>query len=278
MQSITNYLTIDVEDYFQVAAFDSIVRIDEWDQFESRVIENTNKVLRLLEEYDTKATFFILGWVAEHFPDLVKRIDNAGHTIGCHSHLHRKVYSLSPGEFKKDTRKAKETLENIIGRAVTGYRAPSYSITKKSIWALEILEELGFVYDSSIFPITHDNYGISGSPRFPYRHSGLNLYEYPISTAIILGRIIPVSGGGYFRLFPYWFNRMALRSINHKEKQPFNFYLHPWELDPDQPRFNNASLLSRFRHYNHLQDTEKRLRRLLEEFEFKPFPEITINT
>lgn len=267
-----NFLTIDVEDYFQVSAFEKNVTPAQWDGFESRVVRNTTRIIEILSEHDTKATFFIVGWVAERFPQLVRSIVNAGHPIGCHSYLHRKVYSLTPDEFREDTRKAKALLEDISGQPVSGYRAPSYSITKKSLWALGILEEIGFSYDSSIFPIVHDNYGIPGSPRFPYVHSSLNLKEYPISTAVILGKPFPVSGGGYFRLFPYWFTRMALRSINTKERQPFIFYLHPWEIDINQPRFQSASFFSKFRHYNNLAKTESRLRRLLNDFDFQPFP------
>lgn len=274
MKQITNYMTIDVEDYFQVAAFEKIVRIDAWNTFESRVTANTRKILEILAEHDTKATFFILGWTAERFPNLVREIDKAGHVIGCHSYQHRKIYTMTPDEFREDTRKAKTILEDISGKPVLGYRAPSYSITKHSLWALDILGELGFTYDSSIFPIMHDNYGIPDSPRFPYTHPGMNMVEYPISTALLMGRKIPVSGGGYFRLFPYWFTRLALGKINDRERQPFVFYLHPWEVDPGQPRFKNASRLSQFRHYNHLGDTEKRFSRLLEEFVFAPLPVI----
>jgi len=272
MKKITNYMTIDVEDYFQVAAFEKIVRFDAWDSFESRVTANTRRVLEILAEHDTKATFFILGWTAEHFPDLVREIVEAGHVIGCHSYLHRKIYTMTPDEFREDTIKAKSILEDITGQPVLGYRAPSYSITKKSLWALDILAELGFTYDSSIFPIMHDNYGIPDSPRFSYQHPGMSMIEYPISTAVLMGRKIPVSGGGYFRLFPYWFTRLALKLINGRERQPFVFYLHPWEVDPGQPRFKNASRLSRFRHYNHLDDTVKRFRKLLEDFVFAPLP------
>ena len=272
MEHISNYLTIDVEDYFQVSAFEGFIELKNWDTMEQRVVRNTANVLELLAKHKTKATFFVVGWTAQRFPDLVREIVETGHVIGCHSYLHRKIYTMTPDEFREDTSKAKSILEDITGQPVLGYRAPSYSITKKSLWALEILGELGFTYDSSIFPIMHDNYGIPDSPRFSYTHPGMNMVEYPISTALLMGRKIPVSGGGYFRLFPYWFTRLALRTINGKEHQPFVFYLHPWEVDPGQPRFKNASRLSRFRHYNHLDDTEKRFRRLLEDFVFAPLP------
>ena len=267
---MNNYLTIDVEEYFQVSAFERNVKVDDWEKLESRVVNNTGRILDILAEFDTKATFFIVGWVAEKHPQLVRSIQKAGHLIGCHSYLHRKVYTLTPEQFREDTKRARELLEDVAGQPVVGYRAPSYSITKKSIWALEILAELGFRYDSSIFPIIHDNYGIPDSPRFPYLHPHINLYEYPISTAKVFGRTIPVSGGGYFRLFPYWFTKWALKLINEKEQQPFIFYLHPWEIDPDQPRFTSASVVSKFRHYNNLAKTEYRLRRLLGDFDFQP--------
>ena len=268
---MVNYLTIDVEDYFQVSAFEDIIRPADWDGMEHRVVRNTEKVLAILAEFDTKATFFIVGWVAEKFPHLVRAVHAQGHTIGCHSYWHRKVYDLSPEEFREDTIRGKSILEDIIGEHVLGYRAPSYSITQKSLWALDILKDLGFTYDSSIFPIHHDTYGIPGSPRFAYRHPN-GLLEYPISTVRMLGGNLPISGGGYFRLFPYGFSRFFLRSLNRTEQQPFVFYLHPWEVDPDQPRMRQARWLSRFRHYNNLDATAARLRRLLSDFSFAPLP------
>lgn len=271
---INNYLSIDVEDYFQVAAFDKIVEVGEWDGFESRVERNTSILLSMLDSQDVKATFFVVGWIAERYPDLVKKIWENGHKIGCHSHMHQKIYTLTPDEFREDTKRAKSILEDIIGHLVEGYRAPSYSITKKSLWALDILAELGFTYDSSIFPIYHDNYGIPDSPRFEYKLPQQGMMEYPISTLLFWGRKIPVAGGGYFRLFPYWFSKMALKKINENEIQPFVFYLHPWEVDPDQPRFKNASALSKFRHYNNLKSTEIRFASLLRDFDYIPIPEL----
>jgi polysaccharide deacetylase family protein (PEP-CTERM system associated) len=235
------------------------------------VVGNTEKVLALLANNSVKATFFIVGWIADKFPHLVKTIHSQGHIIGCHSYWHRKVYDLSPEEFRADTLKVKELLEDIIGEPVPGYRAPSYSITGRALWAIDILKELGFTYDSSIFPVYHDTYGIPDAPRFNYRHPN-GLLEYPISTALIFGRKVPVSGGGYFRLFPYWFTRWALKSINQKEDKPFVFYLHPWEIDPEQPRMHQARLLSRFRHYNNLDLAKQRLGQLLNDFQFVPLP------
>lgn len=267
---IVNYLSIDVEEHFQVSAFEKNVSVSDWDQHESRVDENISCILSLLCEFNIKATFFVVGWVAERNPALVLKIKEQGHEIGCHSYAHRKVYDFTAEEFREDTLRAKDILETITGDKVLGYRAPSYSITHKSLWALDILEELGFCYDSSIFPVYHDNYGIPDSPRFKYVPEGSGLTEYPISTALILGRNIPISGGGYFRLFPYWFTKMGLSSINQKEQQPFMFYLHPWEVDPGQPRFRNANMLSRFRHYNNLDKTQTRFKRLLGDFGFGP--------
>ena len=266
----TNYLTIDVEDYFQVAAFEDIIQPESWDSMDFRAEKNTDCILTILDQYQVKATFFIVGWIAEKCPELVKKIATAGHEVGCHSYWHRKIYDLTPEEFREDTKRAKDILEEITGRKILGYRAPSYSITKKSLWALDILEELGFEYDSSIFPIYHDNYGIPDAPRFKYKLPNHDMMEYPISTSLFMGRKIPVAGGGYFRLFPYWFTKMALKRINSMEKQPFIFYLHPWEVDPDQPRMQNAKRLSKFRHYNNLHKTVERFAMLLRDFDFGP--------
>ena len=267
---ITNYLTIDVEDYFQVSAFENQIKPEDWPQYESRVNKNTRNILTTLDRYNVKATFFIVGWIAEKHPELVREIDRRGHEIGCHSYRHQRITTLSKDSFRQDTQKSKDILEEIIGRKVRGYRAPSYTITKKTLWALDILAELGFEYDSSIFPVYHDTYGIPDAPRFSYEIKELGLIEYPISTAKILGRNVPVAGGGYFRLFPYWFTKAALGRINSREGKPFVFYLHPWEIDPEQPRINSAGLLSRFRHYVNLSKTKDRFDLLLQDFKFCP--------
>lgn len=269
-----NYLTIDVEDYFQVAAFEKVILPANWDGFASRVVLNTGKILDLLDVHGVKGTFFIVGWTAERYPDMVKEIAARGHEIGCHSYLHQKIYNLTPEEFREDTKKAKDILEEITGRPVIGYRAPTYSIIEKSLWALDILQELGFRWDSSIFPVLHDNYGIPDAPRFEYKLPEHNLKEYPISTALFFGRKVPVAGGGYFRIFPYWFTKFALRKINSQENKPFIFYLHPWEIDPKQPRVCDAGWKSRFRHYRNLDKTEDRMKRLLQDFQFRPIPDI----
>ena len=268
-----NYLTIDVEDYFQVAAFEKVIQPANWDSYASRVERNTCKILDLLDANAVKGTFFIVGWTAERYPDMVREIAARGHGIGCHSYRHQKIYNLTPEEFRQDTQKAKDILEEITGLPITGYRAPTYSITKKSLWALDILEELGFKWDSSIFPVLHDNYGIPDAPRFEYKLPEHNLKEYPISTVLFFGRKVPVAGGGYFRIFPYWFTKAALSKINSQENKPFIFYLHPWEVDPDQPRVGDAGWKSRFRHYRNLDKTEDRLKCLLQDFQFRPIPE-----
>ncbi len=272
-KNITNYLTIDVEDYFHVSAFENNIKFEEWENYESRVVSNTRKILEMLSEAgEIKATFFILGWVAEKHPEIVKEIDTNGHEIACHGYRHRLVYNMTPDEFRSDLIKAKHILEDITGKEVIGYRAPSFSMTKRSNWAFAILEDLGFEYDSSVFPITHDHYGITDAPRFKYRVPGNNLVEFPISTSKILGLKAPVSGGGYFRLFPYWFTKVNLRKINNSENKPFIFYIHPWEIDPEQPRINGAALFSKFRHYNNLSKTAKRFKILLRDFKFAPIP------
>lgn len=267
---LTNALTVDVEDYFHVSAFASNVSPDSWATRESRVVRNTQRLLTIFKEYDAHATFFVLGWVAERQPELVRDIASCGHEIACHGYSHRLVYEQSPKEFYKETLLAKSVLENIIGTSILGYRAASYSITRKSLWALDILAELGFLYDSSIFPVHHDRYGIPNAERIPHRLSTPKkklIVEWPLSTANAFGFRLPVAGGGYFRLLPYWLSRWGLDSINRNDKQPFIFYLHPWEIDPAQPHIPTSSL-SRFRHYTNLNKCEDRLRRLLGEFRF----------
>ena len=267
---MTNALTVDVEDYFHVEALAPSIGRENWASQEPRVVGNTNKLLAIFEQFDVRATFFVLGWVAERYPQLVRDIAARGHEIACHGFSHRLVYQQSPKEFHEETLRSKNLLEDITGSAMLGYRAASYSITSESLWALDILVELGFVYDSSIFPVRHDRYGIPNAERVPHRMSipsGASIVEWPLATANILGYRLPIAGGGYFRLLPYWLSRWGLASINRTELQPFIFYLHPWEIDPAQPRVN-ASWLSRFRHYTNLEKCEGRLRLLLREFKF----------
>jgi len=268
--SVANALTVDVEDYFHVAALAPNIHRDSWTSREPRVVGNTQRLLAIFEQFNVRGTFFVLGWVAERYPQLVRDIAARGHEIACHGFSHRLVYEQSPEEFRDETLRSKNLLEDITGSAVLGYRAASYSIVRKSLWALDILVELGFAYDSSIFPVRHDRYGIPDAERSPHRLStpgGKVIVEWPLSTAQVFGLRLPVSGGGYFRLLPYWLTRWGLNSINRREARPFIFYLHPWEIDPEQPRVS-AGWLSRFRHYTNLDKSEDRLQALLREFRF----------
>lgn len=269
---VTNAFTIDVEDYFQVAALAAAVPRDSWSTREYRVERNTERLLELLERKRVHGTFFVLGWVAERSPALVRRIAAAGHEIACHGYSHRLIYSQSQDEFREETRRAKGHLEATLGRPVLGYRAASFSVTRASLWALDVLLDAGFEYDSSIFPIRHDRYGLPGAAPEPgviTAPSGRTLIEFPMSAARFFGLQVPVSGGGYFRILPYWLTRAGLRQINECAKRPFTFYLHPWELDPGQPRFA-VSWFSRFRHYTNLEHCESRLVRALDDFAFAP--------
>ncbi|WP_322003420.1 XrtA system polysaccharide deacetylase [Marinobacter alexandrii] len=277
-EGIDNALTIDVEDYFQVAALAEAVRYDDWPSMEYRVEANTDRLLRLFDNASVKATFFVLGWVAERSPQLVRRIANAGHEVASHGYSHQLIYSQTPAVFREETRRSKAILEDILSVGVAGYRAASYSITNQSRWALDILAEEGFTWDSSIFPVHHDRYGMPGTPRWPHRlttDKGYELAEFPLSTLKFPGYTLPIAGGGYFRLFPYWFSRWGLGSIN-RQGQPFVFYLHPWEVDPGQPRLD-VKWLSRFRHYNNLDVCEKRLSRLLGHFRFTTMSNVLRN-
>ncbi len=268
--SITNAMTVDVEDYFHVSAFANVIDRSHWDHYKCRVENNTRKLLGMLARNNVQATFFVLGWVASRYPGLVREIADAGHEIACHGLTHRLVYEQTPREFHDETKTAKALLEDIVQVPVNGYRAASYSITGRSLWAIDILAELGFRYDSSIFPIRHDRYGIPGAARRPHwlrGPGGASLLEFPLSTKDLGFLRLPVAGGGYFRLLPYAVTRRALASINRSEGIPFIFYLHPWEIDPDQPRIR-ASRLSRFRHYTNLAKCESMLNRLLGEFRF----------
>ena len=342
---IVSGLTVDVEDYFQVSGFEAVVPPASWEHFESRVEQNTDRLLEILADTKVVATFFILGWTAERFPQLVRRIQVAGHELASHSFAHRLVYSCSREEFREDTRRAKRAVEDISGQSVIGYRAPSFSITRNSLWALEILAEEGFRYDSSIFPIFRDRYGIPSAPRYPYRillgdsrasviesvesipslsgktpgsgqraagseqklagswqlaagsreetqqlnnstdsmdsrdskdsrDSRNSMVEFPPSTLRFLGLNFPIGGGGYLRLFPQSVFYRAVYRIVEQDRRPAILYIHPWELDPDQPRFPDGSRLSRFRHYVNLEKTEAKLRTLLAQWRFAPLREL----
>lgn len=275
-QSQLNALTVDVEDYFHVAAFSDVIKPVDWEGMESRVESNTHRLLDLFDEDGIKATFFVLGWVAERHPSLVREIVDRGHELACHGYSHQLIFLQNKDVFREETQRAKSILEQTAQKAVFGYRAASYSITQSSQWALDTLVECGFLYDSSIFPVRHDRYGIPGAARWPQHMktpAGKEIVEFPLSTIKWSGMTIPIAGGGYFRIYPYAFSRWGLGSINKRNAMPFVFYLHPWELDPGQPRIR-ASALSRFRHYHNLQLCESRLRRLLRDFRFAPMKNV----
>jgi polysaccharide deacetylase family protein (PEP-CTERM system associated) len=266
-----NALTFDVEDYYHVSAFDEPGKREQWDTFESRVCRNTDRVLELLAGSSVTATFFVLGWVADRYPDLVRRIAAAGHELASHGYSHRLVYDMTPVSFRDDLRRAKDAIGAASGFEVRGFRAPSFSITARSLWALDILAEEGYAFDSSIYPIRRDRYGLPGAPRFIHtivRPAG-RIIEVPPSTTRVSGMTLPVGGGGYFRLYPFALTRLAFARLNAKEHQPAVVYLHPWEIDPAQPR-QRGSQLSIFRHYVNIGRTEARLRRLLTLFHFAP--------
>ena len=274
---VVNAMTIDVEDYFHVSVFDGVIPRSSWDRLESRVSANTSRMLDIFAEHGVRGTFFVLGWVAERFPELVRRIAATGHEVASHGYGHRLVYDQTPAAFREDVRRAKALLEDASGVRVHGYRAPSYSIVPRSLWALDVLIEEGHAYDSSIFPIRHDRYGIPVSGRHAYvvdRPVG-RLVEAPASTTTLGGMNLPVAGGGYFRLLPYAWTRWGISRVN-AEAKPAIFYLHPWEIDPSQPRLS-CGLLSRIRHYRNLSQTESRLRRLLREFSWGPLRDVLLS-
>ncbi len=263
---IRNAITVDVEDYFQVSAFEPYISRADWDKFPLRVHKNTERILELFEMVGVRGTFFMLGWIAERVPALARRIVDAGHELASHGYAHVRVYQQRPDEFRQDVVRTKQLLEDLGGCEVRGYRAASFSIRKDTLWAVDILQETGYQYSSSVYPVHHDLYGIPQAPRFPFRHNGTGLLEIPITTVRAMNQNLPVGGGGYFRIYPYGFFRRALRRVNRDEGQPVIFYFHPWEIDPDQPRPPNVGLKSRFRHYVNLHKTEHRLRQLLADF------------
>ncbi|MFT7618964.1 MAG: polysaccharide deacetylase family protein (PEP-CTERM system associated) [Planctomycetota bacterium] len=263
-------MTIDVEDYFQVGVFQDRVRQEEWGNFELRVGRNLDRCCEILDEFDIKATFFVLGWVAEQIPDAIKRLAAEGHEVGSHGYNHQPIWKLDPESFQEDIAKSQGILGDILGQAPTCYRAPCFSVTTKTLWALDILHDAGFTHDSSIFPVHHPEYGIPDAPEGLHRiklPSGGEIVEFPMTVGSLLGKKLAFCGGGWFRLFPY---RLTRRSLKRSEAtRPFVFYLHPWELDPDQPRLHDrTSRLGRFRHYVNLDRNEDKFRRLLAEFNF----------
>jgi polysaccharide deacetylase family protein (PEP-CTERM system associated) len=263
---ITNLLTIDVEEWFHTTALAPYVNRNQWHELESQVEKNVQLILRILEEHRAHATFFVLGWVAERYPFLVREIATSGHEIASHGYQHQLIYQLTPETFRDYVRRSKQILEDITGTAISGYRATSFSVVKSTLWALDIIKEAGFIYDSSMFPISHDIYGIDGIPVTPFIHPN-GLIEIPPSTVPILGRNMPIAGGGYFRLYPYWLTRKGIQWLNQTGR-PAVVYLHPWELDPACPKITWADWRTRFRQYVNLSKTESSLKKLLRDFKF----------
>jgi polysaccharide deacetylase family protein (PEP-CTERM system associated) len=266
--TITNALTIDVEDYFQVSAFENAIARSDWDSIEQRVQLNLERILELLQSHDTRATFFVLGWVAERYPESIRKLVDQGHELASHGYGHQRVSDLSRPQFREDLDRSKKILEDISGQRVRGYRAPSYSIGEKNIWALEVLAETGYEYSSSIYPIRHDHYGFPEAPRFVFREEKTGLIEIPITTVNLFNRLFPGGGGGFFRFYPYFISRWLLNRVNRLDEQPGIFYFHPWEIDPDQPMQKGISAKTRFRHYVNLDKTETRLKFLLNDFKW----------
>ena len=264
-----------MEDYFHVEAFADRIDPADWIRYPSRVVDNTRRVLEVLAELGAKATFFVLGHVAENKPAIVRDILSAGHEVGCHSYLHRRIHTLTPQQFREDTRRALAVIQDAGGREVLGYRAPTFSVVKRTLWAIPILAEAGFTYDSSVYPVIHDNYGIPDAPAhvFRWEFSGGSLFEIPPLTVSVLGRNLPVGGGGYLRNLPMWYTRWAVRRIRRHQHQPVLVYLHPWELDPAQPRLP-ASWKSKLRHYRNLELMEERLREVVADGRFRPLREV----
>ncbi len=264
---LRNALTIDVEDYFQVSAFAPHIARADWPRLECRVEANIERILLLLDSRRIHATFFTLGWIAERYPAMLRRVAAAGHEVASHGYAHLRASEQSAAQFADDVRRSKAILEQITGLAVRGYRAPSFSIGAANLWAFDVLREAGYRYSSSIYPIRHDHYGMPDAPRFAWRPRGPHgVLELPVSTVRLRGRNLPAGGGGYFRLMPYALSRWLLRRINSRDGQAGIFYFHPWELDPGQPRPLGLSARTRFRHYLNLGCMEARLARLTRDF------------
>jgi len=268
-----NALTVDVEDYFQVSALAPHIDRGSWDSRPCRVERNVQRLLALFDEAGAQATFFTLGWVADRYPQLVREIVAQGHELASHGYAHRRASEQTRQEFSSDVLSAKHLLEDVSGQPVRGYRAPSFSIGRNNDWAFDELLAAGYAYSSSVYPVRHDHYGVPDAPRFPYR-TRPGLLEIPLTTTQVLGRNLPAGGGGFFRLLPYSVSRWALRRVNRIDHRPAIFYLHPWEIDPGQPRIAGTSAKTRFRHYVNLSRTEPRLSRLLRDFQWGRIDEV----
>ena len=273
MPEIANALTVDVEDYFQVSALAPHIARAEWERIPCRVERNVETILSLFAESRARATFFTLGWIAERYPGLVKSIVTQGHELASHGYGHLRIHEQTPEEFTQDIARAKALLEDLSGTEVKGYRAPSFSIGPRTLWAFERIAQAGYRYSSSVYPVRHDLYGMPDAPRFAYRPRA-DLLEIPVTTAAVLNRNLPAGGGGYFRLLPYAVSRALLRRVNEVDARPGIFYFHPWEIDPAQPRVPGTGIKARFRHYVNLRRTEPRLRRLLRDFRWRRMDEV----
>jgi len=265
---LKNAMTVDVEDYFQVSAFENVIDRDDWETLPCRVEANVDRILSRFQQADVKATFFMLGWVAERYPSMVKRIVAEGHELASHGYAHVRVIHQTPAQFRADIEKTKKLLEDIGGQPIRGYRAASYSIGEKNLWALDVLLESGYEYSSSIYPIKHDLYGMPDAPRFAFKHNDTGILEIPVTTTVLLNKTIPCGGGGFFRFYPYSVSRWLIQRVNQQEHQSTVFYFHPWEIDPQQPKQQGLPLKTRFRHYLNLHRMERRLVRLLQDFEW----------
>lgn len=266
-------LTVDIEDYFQVSAFEDLVVRKDWSRLEHRVEANTHKVLDLFAQQNVKSTFFVLGWVAQQYPQLITRIINEGHELASHGFYHQRLTQLSRAEVENDITSSKGILEDISGAAIKGYRAPSFSINQSNIWVLDVLAELGFQYSSSTYPVKHDLYGEPTWPRKAYKTQS-GIIEIPLSTLQLASRNWPISGGGYFRILPFWLSRWAINRFKKTETQPYMFYFHPWEIDPLQPRFTQAKTKSKFRHYSNLSTMESKITKLLSKHKWQTIEQI----
>ena len=264
-----NALSVDVEDWFHVGAFERVIKHEDWAGLECRVERNTDILLEMFDASGIKATFFTLGWVAERYPALMRRIADAGHELGNHGSNHDRVFTLTPQQFAEDIDRARKTIEDTSGAKVTGYRAPSFSIDKRTPWAHQVLAEQGYVYSSSVAPIQSDHYGWPEAPRFAFKPvAGSDLIEIPVTTAVFAGKRLAAGGGGYFRLLPYAFSQWAMRQVNDDDNRPAIIYFHPWEIDPGQPRVANAPIKSKLRHYTNLGAMQGKLQRLISDFEW----------
>ena len=274
MPQLTNVMTVDVEDYFQVSAFERYVGRDSWDDRECRVERNVDRILELFDSHGVKATFFTLGWVTERYPDMIKRIVGQGHELASHGWSHVRVTQQQPAEFRQDILRTKALLEDVSGQEVIGYRAASYSIGANNLWALELLQETGHRYSSSIYPIKHDLYGMPDAPRFAFSPGNDDFLEFPVTTVRLGNRNLPCGGGGWFRLVPYAGMRWAMRRVNKIDQEAAIFYFHPWEIDPEQPRQQGIDVKTRFRHYLNLERMQPRLSRLLDDFAWGRMDEV----